>query len=68
MDKYERELIEMLVEQRDLSPEVVQATHLILSYANEEVSEKDASDLIRALSKAPDRDDVDYRVAGIIRG
>ena len=58
-------MLRHILEQKDLDPEVVAAVRLILSGKVETTSE-DVRDLISVLCTAEDRDDLGWKVAGIV--
>ena len=58
-------MLRRILEQKDLDPEVVAAIRLILCGKVETTSE-DVRDLISVLCTAEDRDDLGWKVAGIV--
>lgn len=62
----QKKLVEMLLQSRAVYDEVADASWALLD--DEAMSPDQARALIDALIKAPDRDDFDFRVGGVIDG
>lgn len=62
----QKKLVELLLETRELFEDVSIVVENLVQ--DEEMTEEEAYDLIRALMRAPQAEGLDYRVGGVLRG
>lgn len=60
----QREMLELILETRELGPEIVLAVELLLR--DDTMTDRQVNDLVMELLKMPEQDDAEIRVGGVI--